>query len=765
MADMMCPEDVAYTANQIVDMVATQKSEKALDHWRKDNEPLNRWASMDEARRLCLSCIIRRFRDDDGKEYVFDGQKQNAVVVRVSLRRMRSVRKGKARLDDIDDLDEKGMQGELDDGGIGWRDQIAIVLRAAIADSKKTGCPIRVYNDGGFSGTLPPDDPTMIKEMRLTRAEVYRVPFQEVVVDRIEASQEKEDVARFLKRRVAAISGVEDTSQALKDDPDVARIIAPDPQDRSFGEVEAKLKLRYNVHKNYNGFRPAFHFLLMDLPVIHAIFVYDVDRLSRDYALSEVLSRRLANTGIEVKACTADAGYVTAQNYEATILRAVFLGRAAEFVRSNMRQILRSHFAALSAGRPISDIPIWLKRDEFKKITWKREYLPLVEAALRAWMDVDNYKGHRQISTAVNAVMRQYNEGIDNPKHILKPKRSESGVFSEPSVRYWLCSPMIYGCIQQWGRSWPLAAGEDVDAYQSPLLHPDDDEIVSPLALISQKQWERTQRLRIAAHPTKRGRTTTNKRALSGLLKCRCGAGMCYHGPNKDDNRDEWVCHSQPDMKRVILEKTGLKWHIGYDNGQVMDIIHGIMRETPELLRPTLGPDNELDTRHAKLVAQRDRLRAEAITRTKTAMPGLAETEDSFIRISLDIMKALGAGDVQAQVDRMEAEIFQREQQAQLPTPEEEGNFDSLSPARQNQILSSLIKEIRPVQPNGCADLRGEYLEIVKRDGVVLAPIPCVQTRILSTGLPKWHLSSFADWIASASSLPPVEAIEPAGGV
>ncbi|MCW3052398.1 MAG: hypothetical protein JWN14_1568 [Chthonomonadales bacterium] len=741
MADLMCPDDIYYTKAQIVEMVMAQKPEEAILYWD----------TPDEARRRCLTCIITRYRDEDGTEYVFDADKQNSIEVRVSTLQQRHGGKGKH---------------ELDDGGIGWRDQIMLALTLALGNSKRTRCPIRVYNDGGFSGTYPPDDKVMIREMRQTRAETYRSAFQEMVVDRCEDAQIKADMQAFLDHRVKVISGSGE-AESTGDDLKVSQLLFPQP-DRSFDEIEAKLLLRFNCHKNFDRFRPALHFLLLDLPVTNAVFAYDVDRLSRDYALSEVMSRRFVNAGVSVYTCTADAGYVTGQDWKDVIMRAVYLGGAADFVRKNMRQILRSHFAALSAGRPISDIPIWLERDRNKKITWKREYIPLVETALRTWMDTANYKGHRQISRAVNAVMQQYNEGIDDPERHLKPKKSESGVFTEATIRYWLHNPMIYGCMQQWGRSWPIAAGENVGAYRSPLLRPEPGENAHPLAMVSAKQWERTMRARISKHPQKRGRTTTNRRALTGLVRCRCGNMMYFHDRSTSVNkRDEWVCHSQPDAKRVFGEKTGLKWHIGFANDQLMNLINGIMTETPGLLHPAQEPDEEIDARYIQLVAQRDLLRTQATERAKTALPGIEETSDAFQGVMRAMLVALGGAHIETQVNRMEAEIHEREHQPQLPSAEEESSFLDLPPARQNEILSRLIKEIRPVQPNGYTDLSGEYVEITKRDGVALAPILCIQSRVMSNGLPKFRLQTYAEWIASLSTPPPtpVKSKEESGGV
>jgi hypothetical protein len=741
MADMMCP-DTFYTLDEIVDMVMAQKPEDAIEVW--DNP--------DEARKLCLTCIITRYRDNDGTEYDFGEKKHNSVNVRVSTY-----------------LQKEGSRGgnKLDDGGIGWRDQIMMAVSLAIQNSKITKCPIRVYNDAGFSGTYPPDDQKMIKEMRETRAETYRAPFQEVVVDRIEDLRVKGDVQKWLDHHVKVLLGIAEATEDDQHDPKVNKALLPRP-DRSFAEVEAKLILRYNCHRGTKEFRPGLHFLLEDLPVTNAIFTYDVDRLSRDYALSEVLSTRLAAAVLDVYTCTSGmAGYVRGQTWTDRMMRVAILGQAAEFVRKNMKQILRSHFATLSAGRPVGGIPIWMQRDKNKKITWKLEYLPLVETALRTWMDTQNYKGFRQISTAVNAVMRQINAGIEDPEERLKPQRSESGVFVEATIRYWLTSPMIYGCIQQWGRSWPLAAGTRVDAYRSPLLQPDEGEVVSPLAMISPKQWERSVRARIKVHPKKRGRQTTKKRALSGLLKCRCGAALNFHDRTYSINkRDEWVCHTQPDQKQVILERTGLKWHINIGNDQMMSVINGIMTETPGLLRPTQEPEAELDARYQRMVTERNEIRQDAADKARTILPDADDTSTAFQGVVTSLMKALGLDGVEAQVKRMEEEKFSRLPEGGPPTPEEEAQFVDLSPSRQNEILSSLIKEIRPVQPNGPANLRDEYIQIVKRDGTVLDPIPCIQSRILSTGIPKYRIATYEEWVASWTSSPTeTEAVAESGRV
>lgn len=682
----------APTVQQIVDHCRLKlKPELALLHWERD------WRS------YCVSPLYTEVITDEG-ELVSLKEKQG---------------RGAALYARVSSAAQVGTE-ERDDGY-----SIEHQIRSGVLAAIKQGCQFRVYNDAGFSGFLPTNDPAIVAEMRKLQADLYKSVYEEVVLKDAHTWNTPEQIAdmrRFLEHRYAAI--IHGDKDAVQDAPGEAK-----QTDWNSSAVERVLYLRYQNHQSRKGYRPALHALMEDLGGIHSIFVTDPDRLSRNQVLFFALGKEFRKNEVEVYASSGQADWLTGSDLKAQLLNVIITWEAQRQLTRVKLGAMRGLVTMLRQGKPHSKLPFWLERDRAGYAQFAEDRLPVISRLIELAQE-DEHIGIARLAQALVDL------GVPSP---------QGKLWHGDTVGYALRNPLLYGCQVILGREWPMR-----------------DRNGNSLALISKEEWLRMHNRRQARYQNARGRPTPNRALMSGLLYCQCGYVMMYRQAHAK-GPDRYHCHAPSTEKRKRTAE-GLH-HSTLRPNEVNAFFSELISEKAELLLQTRRDTStvDLNVQEAKIREEYEEMERRVRQREALALKerGFDETSPRF-QYALEANVSLVIEEQRAGFEQALARI-ERQRATRAALGRQEGDeerirrFAELPRAEQNRILKTLIKRVNVKGPP-----EEEYLEILTHDEDS-EPLPYVylDTRVYRNGSLHRRVPTLAEWIASWSAIQPEEAVSP----
>ena len=654
-------------------------------------------------RHFCLSPVYSRVTDEAGNEVSLDlksGNRYVAIYVRVSSIKQR---------------------GDVRDDGYSIDYQLRSNIQAAINER----LAFRIYSDAGLSGFLMTNDPSVMDEVRQSKAELYGRIFDEVLLKDAESWNMPEQIADMRAFREAHL---QDILRGVKE-----TVVEQRQDDINWQRVEEALIMRYQYRSRVNEFRPALHALQEDAPEVHAVYVTDADRLSRSQLLFVTLGKLFRRNETQVFTSMGEASWITGTDLTAQLLSVVYPYQAEQKLVQIKQGVMRGITAMLRKGKPHAKVPFWVDRDKHGYAHFVPEKLPVLYHLLQHAL-ADEHIGIARLAQ----VMEDF--GVPSPS---------GKTWEDSSIAHILNNPWLFGSQVMFGREWPMRTeSPDLGSTHSSPFLPEGGIPSHPLAVISKEQWMVMKRRRQARYQNAAGRPTPDKKLMAGLIRCQCGFGLVYRGsaPARQSPAG-YRCNAPSTIRR---------------KGTAQGITHTVLRpEQVDLFFLTLMADHAdllilsqeeaadtLDAQEQAIREEWDRLRT-------------AKRADMAAHMAV-LGGSVGAAEFQAAVEAMmrsaltkelkeyEAQMTRIDRQrnargvVQRASGDEIARFLDMPTPEQNRMLRSIIKTITVEGEAG-----HEYLRIrLHEDDAVLPPVH-LPTRVYKNGALMRRVPTVEEWIMS----------------
>ena len=361
-----------------------------------------------DPRRCSTPLIDRILIDGEVIELSLVGGRYGAGKVRVSTKRQRT---GK----------------EANPDGFSESDQVRRIINHFVALRQS----FRIFTDCGLSGSLPPNDPYLMKKMWTKKAAMYGRIFDKVFLSEFAAE-------KFTKLQLLELKGYRDAR--------VKKILAGklgveeepvEPEDPEAETEKLVLRGRPRITLDY---RPGLTLLMQSLDEIHTVAVTDLSRLCRSQVLAAELAEQFIEHKVKLEGLVETIKFFNSTEFGDEIAKVVLSMLAEQKLQEVCLHSLRGLYAMLESGRPHGTPPHWITKNENGKAVLKPGPAETVKEIVEMYLSSDD--------VSANVIRNSLRE-----RGVKMPSGREYGTHT---IYHLLKNPALMGVQKNFGISWHI---------------------------------------------------------------------------------------------------------------------------------------------------------------------------------------------------------------------------------------------------------------------------------------------------------------------
>ncbi len=307
--------------------------------------------------------------------------------------------------------------------GFSETDQARRIIRHYVA----LGQAFRIFSDCGLSGSLPPNDPHLIKKMWAKKAAVYSSVFDNVFLS--DDTNTKFTAAQQLDMQAYKKKHIQKILSGKTDIDDVASNVT------NAEGIPIVVRGRHKVRLEY---RPGLTLLMQALDQTHTLAITDVSRLCRSQVLTAELGDLFIQHKVKVVGLVEAISFFNTDDFSAQVLKTILAMLAEQKLQELCTASLRGVYAMLESGRAHGILPHWLQKEEDGKCVL------VPEAARQCRKIVDMLLANPNISVHEIAHMVR-EEGVTRPN---------GSLYTAKNIGDMLKNPTLMGVQKLFGITW-----------------------------------------------------------------------------------------------------------------------------------------------------------------------------------------------------------------------------------------------------------------------------------------------------------------------
>jgi recombinase len=421
----------------------------------------------------------------------------------------------------------------------------------------------RIVSDQGLSGSLPHDDPDLLKLLRDNRARVYEELFRNIFLSETERTklppEEVHSCETWLNNAVSRIR--------------LGKPVAGMAHAVSEGDEEEPRASPASKHI----YRPGLTFIMDSVWQWHTVIVMDLSRLCRSHDLFSYIGREFLNAKVSLVGLIESLDWFNRRDLNGDLQGRMLVTLAEHQLREALGNSLRGIAQMLMAGKPHGSLPWYLERITETHLEAQANPSLVGRARFKEGMEAD-YRRHLQ--TIVDLYLEGEGGGehgftlIAGRLHDLRIPAPGGKEWHWTTVRYLLRNPALIGCQECFGRRWNTL----------PVIIQRED-----FERIQARMRLRSATLRITSKPCKDGYLMT------GLIVCAppCGCHLV-----RRPNSAGW---SQYTCTKNLRKKQDRRRHPTFMQADVDRFFNDLMREYQADIIAQMDPPSEVQWARMRL--------------------------------------------------------------------------------------------------------------------------------------------------------------------